>query len=172
MNEEFNPYEKRQTEEQPYDSYSQPQDYQPQVHYPPQQDYQYQEQQDYYRQPDQYNRQIYYPYQNQPTSQPNGGKAAKIFSIISFAAGCFSMLRASLLVFFELAMSGCMLRGIDLSISYVFSIMSVAVPGLVFGIIALIKRTKMIPMAMLGAIFNGTVIVTVLTLYFFYYLFR
>ncbi len=81
------------------------------------------------------------------------------------------MLRASLLVFFELAMSGFMLRRIDLSISDVFSIMSVAVPGLVFGIIALIKRTKMIPMAMLGAIFNGTVIVTVLTLYFFYYLF-
>ena len=176
MNEEFNPYEKRQTEEQPYDSYSQPQDHQPQVQYPLQQDHQYQdhqyqEQQDYYRQPDQYNRQIYYPYQNQPTSQPNGGKAARIFSIISFAAGCFSMLRASLLVFFELAMSGFMLRRIDLSISDVFSIMSVAVPGLVFGIIALIKRTKMLPMAMLGAIFNGTVIVTVLTLYFFYYLF-
>ena len=171
MNEEFNPYEKRQTEEQPYDSYSQPQDHQPQVQYPPQQDYQYQEQQDYYRQPDQYNGQIYYPYQNQTYNQPNEGKAAKIFSIISFAAGCVSLLRASLLVFFELAMSGFMLRRIDLSISDVFSIMSVAVPGLVFGIIALIKRTKMIPMAMLGAIFNGTVIVTVLTLYFFYYLF-
>lgn len=80
------------------------------------------------------------------------------------------MLRASLIVF-ELAMSGFMLRGIDLSISDVFSIMSVAVPGLVFGIIALIKKTKMIPMAMLGAIFNGTVIVTVLTLYFFCYSF-
>ena len=171
MNEEFNPYEKRQTEEQPYDSYSQPQDYQSQVQYPQQQDHQYQEPKDYYRQQGQYNGQIYYPYQNQTYNQPNEGKAARIFSIISFAAGCFSMLRASLLVFFELAMSGFMLRRIDLSISDVFSIMSVAVPGLVFGIIALIKRTKMIPMAMLGAIFNGTVIVTVLTLYFFYYLF-
>ena len=175
MNEEFNPYEKRQTEEQPYDSYSQPQseweNHQSQIRYTAQQDYR---QQDYYRQPDYFDQQDqygYYPYQNQTYNEPNEGKAARIFSIISFAAGCFSMLRASLLVFFELAMSGFMLRRIDLSISDVFSIMSVAVPGLVFGIIALIKRTKMIPMAMLGAIFNGTVIVTVLTLYFFYYLF-
>lgn len=176
MNEEFNPYEKRQTEEQPYDSYSQPQDHQPQVQYPLQkdhqyQDHQYQEPQDHYRQPDQYNGQIYYPYQNQPTSQPNGGKAAKIFSIISFAAGCVSLLRAFLLVV-ELSTGGFLLKSLNLTNSDAFSTMSIAVPGLIFGIIALAKRTKTVPLAALGAIFNGTVIVTVFTLYFFYYTFR
>ncbi len=171
MNEEFNPYEKRQTEEQAYDSYYQPQDHQPQVQYPPQQDYQYREQQDYYRQPDQYGFPEYYPYQNQTDPQPNGGKAARIFSIISFAAGCVSLLRAFFIVI-ELSTGGFLLKSLDLSNSDAFSIMSTAVPGLIFGIIALTKRTKTVPMAMLGAIFNGTVIVSVFTLYFFYYMFK
>ena len=119
-------------------SYQQPvqQNYQQGYQQPVQQNYQQGYQQGY--------QQPYYGY-----AQPQqGGGAAKAFSIVSFVAGCISIFLALIFLFAPVTLwIAAFVYGIFLS-----------VPGLVFGIVALVKKTRLFPLGLLGVIFNGVLL--------------
>lgn len=84
-----------------------------------------------------------------------GGGAAKVFSILSFALGCLSLFTAFLCLLVLLVVSG---QGDDPEIVFGLSVgdaITLAAPGLVFGILALVKKTRLFLPALLGVIFNG-----------------
>ena len=118
--------------------YQQPvqQNYQQGYQQPVQQNYQQGYQQGY--------QQPYYGY-----AQPQqGGGAAKAFSIVSFVAGCISIFLALIFLFAPVTLwTAAFVYGIFLS-----------VPGLVFGIVALVKKTRLFPLGLLGVIFNGVLL--------------
>ena len=149
--------------EQPY-----PQTYQQQPYQQPYQQQPYQQQpyqqQPYQQQP--YQQQLYQPTYQQPYPQRNyygarPNKAfgmAKAFSIVSFITGLislFSALSGMLSLFVSLTNTSTLLSSSDV-LSMVSSAVMFAVPGLVFGIIALIKKTRLLPMAIIGVIMNGS----------------
>lgn len=98
----------------------------------------------------------------QPPPQPvprQGGGAAKAFAVVSFVAGCFSLF-AALLCLVAVVSSGTA-NAASFSLSVVYSLLFVA-PGLVFGVLALVKRTRLFPLALLGVIFNGLLLTELL----------
>ena len=145
MQEDRNPYADQQqgAGEQGYPQTVQTgyqQNYQPPAQQNYQQGYQQPVQQNYqqgYQQP-------YYGY-----AQPQqGGGAAKAFSIVSFVAGCISIFLALIFLFAPVTLwTAAFVYGIFLS-----------VPGLVFGIVALVKKTRLFPLGLLGVIFNGVLL--------------
>ncbi len=155
MNEEFNPYEQQNAPVDPQPYYEQPQYTQPY------QQPQYQPYEQQYQQP-QYPQNGYYPYypQQQYAQPQRGGGAAKAFSIVSFVAGCISLVS----VLTALASFFVALQTNDISYSSTFSgiyaslvgsSMITAVPGIIFGIIALVRKTKLVPLAIMGIVFNA-----------------
>ena len=159
-----NPYEARPNPasfEQP-----KPQNQPPQPQYmPPQQQYmqqppQYQPPQ-YRPQPNEYYRPVQ-PKYHQVYRQPvPGGGAAKAFAIVAFVAGCISisllfvllMAAGSTTSTYKYASSRGALAAVALAYGFIIS-----VPGLVFGIVALSKKTNKFPLAILGTIFSGALI--------------
>lgn len=159
-----NPYEARPNPasfEQPKPQYQPPQ---PQ-YMPPQQQYmqqppQYQPPQ-YRPQPNEYYRPVQ-PKYHQVYRQPvPGGGAAKAFAIVAFVAGCISisllfvllMAAGSTTSTYKYASSRGALAAVALAYGFIIS-----VPGLVFGIVALSKKTNKFPLAILGTIFSGALI--------------
>lgn len=159
-----NPYEARPNPasfEQPKPQYQPPQ---PQ-YMPPQQQYmqqppQYQPPQ-YRPQPNEYYRPVQ-PQYHQVYRQPvPGGGAAKAFAIVAFVAGCISisllfvllMAAGSTTSTYKYASSRGALAAVALAYGFIIS-----VPGLVFGIVALSKKTNKFPLAILGTIFSGALI--------------
>lgn len=177
MNEERNPYTyggapensqpsnpQQPNPQQPYQQPVYPQQPNPQQPYQqpnpqqpnPQQPYQ----QPVY--PQQPYRQPYYGYA--PKSKTSG--AAKAFSIISFVAGLIVLFVFILTVLFNIS------RGIDeYSVAVMFGIsmpygLFLAVPGLIFGIIALIKKTSLFPLGLMGVLFNGMLVMEMAVTFF------
>ena len=115
----------------------------------------------YRPQPNEYYRPVQ-PQYHQVYRQPvPGGGAAKAFAIVAFVAGCISI---SILFIMLMAASGSTsayryrsdrsgLAAVSLVYSFICSI-----PGLVFGIVALAKKTNKFPLALLGTIFCGSLI--------------
>ena len=157
MQEDRNPYADQQqgTGEQGYPQTVQPgyqQNYQPPAQQNYQQGYQQPVQQYYqqgYQQPAQQNYQQGYQQPYYGYAQPQqGGGAAKAFSIVSFVAGCISIFLALIFLFAPVTLwTAAFVYGIFLS-----------VPGLVFGIVALVKKTRLFPLGLLGVIFNGVLL--------------
>ena len=167
------PYQQeyQQPVQQPYQ-----QGYQQPVQQPYQQPYQQQpyQQQPYQQQPYQqqpYQQQPYQqqPYQQQPYQQPyrqpyyngarpnKGNGMAKAFTIVSFIAGIialFSALSGMFSLYIAMTGTSSLTSPTDVG-SLVVSNIMLALPGLVFGIIALIKKTRLLPMAIIGVIMNG-----------------
>lgn len=145
--------------------YQQPQYQQPPQYRPPQQQYmqqppQYQPPQ-YRPQPNEYYRPVQ-PKYHQVYRQPvPGGGAAKAFAIVAFVAGCISisllfvllMAAGSTTSTYKYASSRGALAAVALAYGFIIS-----VPGLVFGIVALSKKTNKFPLAILGTIFSGALI--------------
>ena len=175
-----NPYEARPNPasfEQPKPQYQPPQpQYMPPQYQPPQyqQPPQYRPpQQQYMQQPPQYQPPQYRPQPNeyyrpvqpkyhQVYRQPvPGGGAAKAFAIVAFVAGCISisllfvllMAAGSTTSTYKYASSRGALAAVALAYGFIIS-----VPGLVFGIVALSKKTNKFPLAILGTIFSGALI--------------
>lgn len=169
-----NPYEARPNPaafEQPKPQYQPPQpQYQPQYqqppqYMPPQQQYmqqppQYQPPQ-YRPQPNEYYRPVQ-PQYHQVYRQPvPGGGAAKAFAIVAFVAGCISisilvvLLMATGTISFDLKYRSGRgaLSALALTYGFIFS-----VPGLVFGIVAMAKKTNKFPLAILGTIFCASLL--------------
>ena len=161
MQEDRNPYADQQqgAGEQGYPQTVQTgyqQNYQPPAQQNYQQGYQQPVQQNYqqgYQQPVQQNYQQGYqqgyqqPYYGYAQPQQGGG-AAKAFSIVSFVAGCISIFLALIFLFAPVTLwIAAFVYGIFLS-----------VPGLVFGIVALVKKTRLFPLGLLGVIFNGVLL--------------
>lgn len=175
-----NPYENNKTEgaEQPKPQYQppQPQQYRQPPQYPPQQfqpqqyppqqypPQQYPPQQyppQYRPQPNEYYRPVqpqYHQFYRQPVP---GGGAAKAFAIVAFVAGCISL---TILVFMLLGTSASSTaykyrsdRGALAAIALTYSFIC-SIPGLTFGIVALSKKTNKFPLALLGTIFCGALI--------------
>ncbi len=152
----------------PYQPYQQP--YQQQNYQQPyQQSYQQPYQQPYQQQPYQ---QPYQPYPQQRYygAQPNKASGmAKAFTIVSFVTGIlslFSAMSGMISLFISLTGTSSLFSPTDGG-SLAASTFMLAIPGLVFGIIALIKKTRMLPMAIIGVIMNGSLAaVTLLTLFF------
>lgn len=152
----------------PYQPYQQP--YQQQNYQQPyQQSYQQSYQQPYQQQPYQ---QPYQPYSQQRYygAQPNKASGmAKAFTIVSFVTGIlslFSAMSGMISLFISLKGTSSLFSPTDGG-SLAASTFMLAIPGLVFGIIALIKKTRMLPMAIIGVIMNGSLAaVTLLTLFF------
>lgn len=148
----------------PYQPYQQP--YQQQNYQQPyQQNYQQPYQQQPYQQPYQP-----YPQQRYYGAQPNKASGmAKAFTIVSFVTGIlslFSAMSGMISLFILLTGTSSLLSPTDGG-SLAASTFMLAIPGLVFGIIALIKKTRMLPMAIIGVIMNGSLAaVTLLTLFF------
>ena len=187
MNEEFNPYEQSEQQNAPVDpqQYEQPQYPQPyeqpqysqqyqQPQYPQpyeqqyQQPYQQSQYQQYYEQP-QYPQNGYYSnYPQQQYFQPRrGGGAAKVFAILSFVAGCISLvsvLTALTSLFVELQTTDVSYASTldDIAISIFSSSFIISVPGIVFGIIALVRKTRLVPMAVLGIVFNAGYLIIIM----------
>ena len=143
---------------QPYPNQPYPQQGYPQAPYP-QQGY---PQQPYPNQP--------YPQQRYYGAQPNKASGmAKAFTIVSFVTGIlslFSAMSGMISLFISLTGTSSLLSPPDGG-SLAASTFMFAIPGLVFGIIALIKKTRMLPMAIIGVIMNGSLAaVTLLTLFF------
>ena len=157
MQEDRNPYADQQqgAGEQGYPQTVQTgyqQNYQPPVQQNYQQGYQQPVQQNYqqgYQQPVQQNYQQGYQQPYYGYAQPQqGGGAAKAFSIVSFVAGCISIFLALIFLFAPVTLwTAAFVYGIFLS-----------VPGLVFGIVALVKKTRLFPLGLLGVIFNGVLL--------------
>lgn len=148
---EQEPYQ--QPYEQPYQPSYQQQPYQQPYEQPYQQSYQQSYQQPY-QQPYQP-----YPRQRYGAAQPNKAAGmAKAFSIVSFATGIlslFSVMSGMFSLFFSLTGMSTLTSPTDIG-SLVASTLMLAVPGLVFGIIALIKKTRLLPMAIIGVMMNGS----------------
>lgn len=148
----------------PYQPYQQP--YQQQNYQQPyQQSYQQPYQQQPYQQPYQP-----YPQQRYYGAQPNKASGmAKAFTIVSFVTGIlslFSAMSGMISLFISLTGTSSLFSPTDGG-SLAASTFMLAIPGLVFGIIALIKKTRMLPMAIIGVIMNGSLAaVTLLTLFF------
>ncbi len=148
----------------PYQPYQQP--YQQQNYQQPyQQSYQQPYQQQPYQQPYQH-----YPQQRYYGAQPNKASGmAKAFTIVSFVTGIlslFSAMSGMISLFISLKGTSSLFSPTDGG-SLAASTFMLAIPGLVFGIIALIKKTRMLPMAIIGVIMNGSLAaVTLLTLFF------
>lgn len=148
----------------PYQPYQQP--YQQQNYQQPyQQSYQQPYQQQPYQQPYQP-----YPQQRYYGAQPNKASGmAKAFTIVSFVTGIlslFSAMSGMISLFISLTGTSSLFSPTDEG-SLAASTFMLAIPGLVFGIIALIKKTRMLPMAIIGVIMNGSLAaVTLLTLFF------
>ena len=147
---EQNPYMQQQAYYQQQPQQPQPPYYQQQqgqLYYPPQQNYQ--QQQPYYQQP-------YYP-PNYPYARPRtrvpGRGAAKAFAIVSFVAGCFCLM-AVLTLIVKLS-AGSASGSASEFISDLFNAVIISAPGLVFGILAIVKKTNLMPMAILGTVFSG-----------------
>lgn len=149
MAEERNPYFEQTTDtvdgqptypQQP--QYQQPTGYYQQPEQPPQ----YPQQQ----YPQQYPQQPYYGYaQKQP-----GGGAAKAFAVISFVVGCFSLLFA--LFGLIILADGRFARNAAatvLALSFVYGI-ALTLPGMIFGIVSVAKKTRLMALGVLGVIFN------------------
>ena len=157
MQEDRNPYADQQqgAGEQGYPQTVQTgyqQNYQPPAQQNYQQGYQQPVQQNYqqgYQQPVQQNYQQGYQQPYYGYAQPQqGGGAAKAFSIVSFVAGCISIFLALIFLFAPVTLwIAAFVYGIFLS-----------VPGLVFGIVALVKKTRLFPLGLLGVIFNGVLL--------------
>ena len=169
----------QQTAQQLYQQPAQQQPYQQSYPYQPyqqpyqQQNYQ-QPYQQYYQQP--YQQQPYqqpyqpYPQQRYYGAQPNKASGmAKAFTIVSFVTGIlslFSAMSGMISLFISLTGTSSLFSPTDGG-SLAASTFMLAIPGLVFGIIALIKKTRMLPMAIIGVIMNGSLAaVTLLTLFF------
>ena len=148
----------------PYQPYQQP--YQQQNYQQPyQQNYQQPYQQQPYQQPYQP-----YPQQRYYGAQPNKASGmAKAFTIVSFVTGIlslFSAMSGMISLFISLTGTSSLFSPTDGG-SLAASTFMLAIPGLVFGIIALIKKTHMLPMAIIGVMLNGSLAaVTLLTLFF------
>lgn len=149
----------------PQPQYQPPQYQQPPQYMPPQQQYmqqppQYQPPQ-YRPQPNEYYRPVQ-PQYHQVYRQPvPGGGAAKAFAIVAFVAGCISisllfvllMAAGSTTSTYKYASSRGAFAAVALAYGFIIS-----VPGLVFGIVALSKKTNKFPLAILGTIFSGALI--------------
>ena len=135
------PYQPPYQQQQPYQPpYQQQPPYQPPYQQPPYR------QQPYYQQLP--GRQPYYGYaQRQP-----GGGAAKAFAVVSFVAGICSMMIVILTLSLYTYSSASMF-----SMSVVYSFIW-AIPGLLFGILSLAKKTRLFVLGLLGVIFNGALV--------------
>lgn len=169
----------QQTAQQLYQQLAQQQPYQQSYPYQP---YQQPYQQQNYQQP--YQQSYQQPYQQQPYQQPyqpypqqryygaqpnKASGMAKAFTIVSFVTGIlslFSAMSGMISLFISLTGTSSLFSPTDGG-SLAASTFMLAIPGLVFGIIALIKKTRMLPMAIIGVIMNGSLAaVTLLTLFF------
>ena len=147
-----NPYEQGQQPAEPYEqTYQQPQYQQPQYQQP-------QYQQPLYQQP------LYQPQQYPAYRQPvQGGGAAKAFAIVSFVAGCIALGILMVIVMATTSTSSNPYRynsaraGMA-AVSLVYGMIT-SVPGLIFGIIAMAKKTNKFPLALLGIIFSASLLV-------------
>lgn len=125
--------------------------------------YQQPEQQPQYQQPQAYQTQPYpqQPYYGYAQKQPGGG-AAKAFAIISFVVGCLSFL----LVLFGLIIlaAGSYSRnaaGAVFALTFGYGLI-VAFPGMIFGIVSLAKKTRLLPLGVMGVLFNVFLLLEVL----------
>lgn len=165
------PYQQPQYE-QPYEQSYQQQYQQPQYEQPYEQQYQQQQYQQpqYYQQYEQPSQNMQYPqypqnnsypyYSQQAYVQPQRGSAiAKVFAILAFVLGCVSLVSAlsSVFSFFMLNQYNDVTYSSPIyAISSAFSLeLFTALPGIIFGIIALAKKTKLVPMAVIGLAFCG-----------------
>ena len=157
-----NPYEQGQQPAEPYEqTYQQPQYQQPQYQQPQYQQPQYQQPQ--YQQP-LYQQPLYQPQQYPAYRQPvQGGGAAKAFAIVSFVAGCIALGILMVIVMATTSTSSNPYRynsaraGMA-AVSLVYGMIT-SVPGLIFGIIAMAKKTNKFPLALLGIIFSASLLV-------------
>ena len=145
MNDEYNPYDRPLTERQDQTNNAprpeerrQTNQYYPQQNQPP------------------YTSQYYYPYPQY--AQPKGSVVAKVFSIISFVLGCFSLLIALFFAFAMFVSRGSAYYSGGFGLVSLSNSVTTALPGLVFGIIALAKGSRLFALALLGVIFNSMLV--------------
>ena len=177
-----NPYEQGQQPAEPYEqTYQQPQYQQPQYQQPQYQQPQYQQpqyqqpqyQQPQYQQPQYQQPQYQQPLYQQPLYQPQqypayrqpvqGGGAAKAFAIVSFVAGCIALGILMVIVMATTSTSSnpyrySSARAGMAAVSLIYGMIT-SVPGLIFGIIAMAKKTNKFPLALLGIIFSASLLV-------------
>ena len=165
---EANPYGEAPQAAEP--QYQQPPQYQPPQYQQPQ----YQQPQ--YGQPQYGQPQYGQPLYQQPLYQPpqyqqypayrqpvRGGGAAKAFAIVSFVAGCIALGIFMLIIMATTSTSHNVYRysteraGIA-AMSLVYGMLT-SVPGLIFGIIAMAKKTNKFTLALLGIIFSASLLI-------------
>ncbi len=155
MNEEFNPYTGQYYSRQPETDSQETAEQNTPQYYPrqgyPQQGYQQQG----------------YPYPPQYTNadrlrpMPRTGNAAKVFGVVSLVIGCFSLMIASM-IFFNFRSS--------VTVKYAQAMISslvVALPGVIFGIVSLMKKTEKKIFAILGIVFSSILMLSAFITYFF-----
>ena len=167
-----NPYEQGQQPQYQQPQYQQPQYQPPQYQQPQYQPPQYgqpQYGQPQYGQP-QYQQPLYQPqqYQQMYPQYPayrkpvQGGGAAKAFAIVSFVAGCIALFILMMMLMFSTPSTGDFLRSRSTRSAFAAIALTygtvISVPGLIFGIVAMAKKTNKFTFALLGIIFSASLL--------------
>lgn len=101
-----------------------------------------------------------YPYRQPVVPQKSSGAAAKAFGMVSFIIGCFTLLITSM-IFFNFRSSVTEKFNASLAYSIIF-----AVPALVFGVVALMKKTEKKLFPILGIAFAVVLMLCAFITYF------
>ena len=145
MNEEFNPYNNQPEVHQPPKHAEPPQPPVQQRLYPPYQPINYSQQAMYGR---------------NPVPQRNSEGTARALGMVSFIVGCFALIAASM-IFFNFRSS----INTKFEAAFLCSMM-ISLPGVIFGVISLMKRARTKIFPILGIAFSGILLVCLLITYF------
>lgn len=146
MNEEYNPYNNPPEPQPPQtQKRAEPQQSVQQRFYPPYQPINYSQQAMYGR---------------NPAPPRNSDGTARAMGMVSFIVGCFALIAASM-IFFNFRSS----INTKFEASFICGMM-ISLPGVIFGVISLMKRTKKKIFPILGIAFSGVLLVCLLITYF------
>lgn len=108
-----------------------------------------------------------YPYPPQYSNadrlrqMPRTGNAAKVFGVVSLVIGCFSLMIASM-IFFNFRSS--------VTTKYIQAVTSslfISLPGLIFGIVSIMKKADKKLFGLLGIVFSSILMLCAFITYFF-----
>ncbi len=108
-----------------------------------------------------------YPYPPQYTNadrlrqMPRTGNAAKVFGVVSLVIGCFSLMIASMIFFnFRSSVTEKYIQAVSASLF-------ISLPGLIFGIVSIMKKADKKLFALLGIVFSSILMLCAFITYFF-----
>ena len=108
-----------------------------------------------------------YPYPPQYSNadrlrqMPRTGNSAKVFGVVSLVIGCFSLMIASM-IFFNFRSS--------VTTKYIQAVTSslfISLPGLIFGIVSIMKKADKKLFGLLGIVFSSILMLCAFITYFF-----